>query len=424
VSVVATATAPATSELDAAPGAGRMARRLAEAYVTAAVILGFGAVSRWPPRWWYAATFLAVGALLLAPVSALRRIVVVGPTVLLCLWSAATAAWTTSLPSTLLVLRTQVLLVVALLVVASLLPVADLLRAWVRGIGLALAVTAVYVVVEPATRYRTVHGALLETWRGGFVHKQALATFAAFALPALFAFAGRRRTIAVAAAVVLLLGTRSATGLIAAALATAVWLWLGHAQRVRHASRAGAVAAALLVVLASAGAVAASLSSVASAFGKDTTLTGRTEIWGATIDKALDRPLQGFGTGALFNAPTTDTLDIWRAVRDAPRSAHNGLLQVQVDLGLVGVVLVLVLVLVVVVDGVRLFEREPRVSRWMLTSVAALVPMSVSEPVLSVGGWIGALTVMRIVAVRTAPAPAPVDPTERWAAPPRLARAW
>jgi exopolysaccharide production protein ExoQ len=71
-------------------------------------------------------------------------------------------------------------------------------------------------------------------------------------------------------------------------------------------------------------------------FGRDATLTGRTQLWDASLQMIAARPWLGYGYTASFtlDSPIIRAL-IWQ---DAPH-AHNGWLDVALDLGLVGVTL-------------------------------------------------------------------------------------
>jgi len=75
----------------------------------------------------------------------------------------------------------------------------------------------------------------------------------------------------------------------------------------------------------------------AEAMGRDASLTGRTELWGASVLIGLDKPLLGFGYNAFWLGTEGQSADVWNAVGWAAPSAHNGLLEIWLDLGLVGV---------------------------------------------------------------------------------------
>ena len=81
----------------------------------------------------------------------------------------------------------------------------------------------------------------------------------------------------------------------------------------------------------------ASLETAAEAMGRDPSLTGRTELWAVSALIGLDRPWLGFGYNAFWLGENGQSADVWKVVGWAAPSAHNGLLEIWLDLGAVGV---------------------------------------------------------------------------------------
>ncbi|MBI3544984.1 MAG: O-antigen ligase family protein [Gammaproteobacteria bacterium] len=79
---------------------------------------------------------------------------------------------------------------------------------------------------------------------------------------------------------------------------------------------------------------------IAALTGKDTSLTGRTEIWAIISEHIRYHPLLGTGYGAYWTAGPvagTDSYEFyWRMGTFYPGSAHNGYLEILNDLGWVG----------------------------------------------------------------------------------------
>lgn len=74
--------------------------------------------------------------------------------------------------------------------------------------------------------------------------------------------------------------------------------------------------------------------------GKDPTLTGRTIIWKAVITSAMKRPFLGYGYYAFWNGFKGESINTALAAGDlALGNAENGILQLWLELGLVGVVI-------------------------------------------------------------------------------------
>ena len=68
---------------------------------------------------------------------------------------------------------------------------------------------------------------------------------------------------------------------------------------------------------------------VVQALGRDATFTGRTEIWAELIPIAMDAPILGCGYGGFWV----------RSVESGVNEAHNGYLDVMLELGIVGLLL-------------------------------------------------------------------------------------
>jgi exopolysaccharide production protein ExoQ len=83
----------------------------------------------------------------------------------------------------------------------------------------------------------------------------------------------------------------------------------------------------------------ASVETTAEAMGRDPSLTGRTELWAVSALIGFERPWLGFGYNAFWLGENGQSADVWKVVGWAAPSAHNGLLEIWLDLGAVGVAL-------------------------------------------------------------------------------------
>ena len=81
-------------------------------------------------------------------------------------------------------------------------------------------------------------------------------------------------------------------------------------------------------------------------FGKNSTLTGRTDIWLATINLIRQKPLLGWGYMATWLPTDAPFAEIWDQFRWAIPNAHSAYLDVALQLGLVGLVLLLTIIAV------------------------------------------------------------------------------
>ncbi|MDD3653294.1 MAG: O-antigen ligase [Desulfotomaculaceae bacterium] len=72
-------------------------------------------------------------------------------------------------------------------------------------------------------------------------------------------------------------------------------------------------------------------------FGRDITLTGRTRLWQALGDMIRQRPWLGYGYGAFWLGWEGPSSYIWQSISWEPKTAHNGYLDLWLQLGAVGV---------------------------------------------------------------------------------------
>jgi O-antigen ligase len=77
-----------------------------------------------------------------------------------------------------------------------------------------------------------------------------------------------------------------------------------------------------------------------AALGKDATLTGRTDLWNLVWDMIWKRPWLGYGYGAFwFGGENSVSSELWNAAGWKPPNSHNGLLDLWVNVGLLGVII-------------------------------------------------------------------------------------
>jgi O-antigen ligase len=90
--------------------------------------------------------------------------------------------------------------------------------------------------------------------------------------------------------------------------------------------------------------VSSNFDDLVSYLGRDPTLTGRTLLWESVWEKIKERPFLGYGYSGFWRGWDGPSGDIWLVTGWDPPHAHNGLLDLWLQLGLVGVVLFLVMI--------------------------------------------------------------------------------
>ena len=186
-------------------------------------------------------------------------------------------------------------------------------------------------------------------WKGVFSHKNVLGhTMTVGAIAELYILTGTKarmswHALMLCGCFALVILSRSNTAILLSVfylLGACVFFLL---QRARQYLGIG------LAVLAVLGSTAAALyyaypNLLFDALGSDATLTGRTELWTIVLRFISEKPLLGWGYQAMWLPTDSITIAISKAVGWTVPQAHNSLLEVTLELGLVGLVIVMIFV--------------------------------------------------------------------------------
>jgi len=313
--------------------------------------------------------------------------------------------WSRDEASSILWLRSRGMVTLGIMALVLVLPTADTIKVMRGFVRVVLLVTLFAVATEPLARIHIDPLGVsppLKGWHGFFVHKNVMAAFLVVALATIIEFDKNRwtRWPSLAAIVFLFVVSDSTTGRMAAMVLIATKLWFAANRRLNSRSSA-AFAASTAALLAVTGiAIGASLSAIADAAGKDLTFTGRTKIWAASWQAFLRDPILGHGVNGLFGTPhTSETARTLRDVGFQAGHPHNGLLDVGVQLGVVGLVLVVGVIISLYRSSLRLQVRSPEVAAWALCIVSGIVIMSVGESVF-LGSSIAVFVTIRTLVLR------------------------
>ncbi|MFB2839733.1 O-antigen ligase family protein [Floridanema evergladense] len=144
------------------------------------------------------------------------------------------------------------------------------------------------------------------------------------------------------------------------------------------------------------------LEAIFGAFGKDTTLTGRTEFWPQMLDSIAKRPILGYGVQGFWQSwrGEENPAAHIRAVRGfIPPNGHNGFLDLALEIGCIGLGLFLVSLILNLVRAFNFWGRSKSAeSVFPLLIIAYVIMSNVSETQLFVANYIWFFYV--IVAVR------------------------
>ena len=121
-----------------------------------------------------------------------------------------------------------------------------------------------------------------------------------------------------------------------------------------------------------------------SFLGRDTTLTGRTELWPAVLDMIRQRPWLGYGYGGFWLGWEGESAHVWLwnyyELYLKPVHAHNGLLDLWLNLGLLGMAIFIpqfLLTLLRAVKRVRLTKTAEGL--WPLGFLTLMLTYNITE---------------------------------------------
>jgi O-antigen ligase len=198
--------------------------------------------------------------------------------------------------------------------------------------------------------------------------------------------AAKRRTLLWAMAglsFALVLLSRSATSLVATS-GVLVLLPLLYVLRERSTRTVLLLLLMLLILGSITMVVSLNLEAALQVVGKDTSLTGRVPLWKFLVDQVQDRPWLGAGYSAFWMGWTGPSEFVSNVTGGwYPSHAHNGLLNLALQLGGLGVVLFLVGMTTAAYRALRsLRDGPPEGGIFSLSMLGFLVLTSMSESTL------------------------------------------
>ncbi len=230
------------------------------------------------------------------------------------------------------------------------------------------------------------HGVNAGDWRGLWFEKNALGQMMAISVLASLATAlarptqSLRWTLNALLCLGLVIMSRSGTALIAIGVILGVTTALAFLRR-------GPILGVITVFGAGVvafGAAAAQMIAPGvflALLGKDPTLTGRTDIWASVLRQAAAHPWLGFGYAAFWEKTSAPAAFVRAETGWQVPSAHNGWLDMLVQLGAIGVALcALLLAAAYILALVRALDR--RDGNWALIYLSIFLITAFSESVL------------------------------------------
>jgi O-antigen ligase len=264
------------------------------------------------------------------------------------------------------------------------------LLAWVFGIIIVLSI--LFAIALPSYGLMTFQegGAHAGAWRGVITHKNTFGrlmnlsgiVFLLLAISNPIVYR-KHRWVAwagfVLSAALILLST-SKTALVVF-LTMMLLLPLYRALRGKYTQVVPFMIALVLVVGSTSTLLIDNLPVIATALGRDLTLTGRTDIWEAMLETISERPLFGYG----FNAFWIDwdhevTAYVWKRLEWECPNAHNGVMDLLAELGLSGLIVFLISYAIACVRGVVWLRMTRTIEGvWPLMYFSFLLMYNITE---------------------------------------------
>jgi exopolysaccharide production protein ExoQ len=193
--------------------------------------------------------------------------------------------------------------------------------------------------------YGLDHDAHEGVWTGVFTQKNVCAREMLFLLICLLPYKPEgsnmrwMRRVAILAVLIVTAGTRSKTAFLMAGMMLCFFPALRFMRRLSPGLALVALSSTLLSGLLFFAVALSAAPALVLLIGRDSTMTGRTGIWLAVLDAILKRPLLGYGFAAFWLSLRGESANIVLALRWAVPAAHNGFLEVWLQLGGVGLLL-------------------------------------------------------------------------------------
>jgi O-antigen ligase len=217
--------------------------------------------------------------------------------------------------------------------------IVQMLGAVVCGLGLFLIILLPKFGLARDPRYS-------DAWQGIFIDRTSAAKCLVFLLSPALVFRYRRSGYLRMAYIVLLVTFIVMAHAITAAIAVCIYcLFMAMLFCSRRLERKTAYVLGIFAVVGCIVLVIAALpyaADVLRLFGRDLTLTGRTELWVAVTRSILKRPVLGYGFYAFWLGLKGESAHAIIAAHWMYGYAHNGILDLLLQLGLVGLALFVV----------------------------------------------------------------------------------
>jgi len=177
--------------------------------------------------------------------------------------------------------------------------------------------------------------------------------------------------------VTLLMMAQSATSQACFALGAALIVVTNFSAMKRRPAAVHVLVVTIVLVVAFA-MLSGDVAGIAHAMGRQSNLTGRTDIWAAVLP-VVPSTVVGAGFESFWLGPRVQS--VWRQLSQFMHvnEAHNGYIEVYLNLGLVGVCLIALLLISGYRHAVEAFRSDPAIGGLMLAYLVSAVSYSITE---------------------------------------------
>jgi exopolysaccharide production protein ExoQ len=257
------------------------------------------------------------------------------------------------------------------------------------------AVASIIVALALPSIGRESTESLIGDWRGVFPQKNVLGHVMSIGVFIEMALMIRTRRLSAlnvlktTLCVVLVVLAQSASSLLAVFMAIAV---AGFYMLYRRGTIGAAISAivAVAIILLIGGLLATDLPTVLQLLDRDTSLTGRTDLWPYVMDAIAEKPLAGWGYMAFWTPDGRDATYILNQIRWNAPNAHNGFLELALSLGIAGLAALVVTGIWAVRRCITLVLRRDDLGALLLIISVQLLAANLTESFMlsaSVFGW-------------------------------------
>jgi len=135
-----------------------------------------------------------------------------------------------------------------------------------------------------------------------------------------------------------------------------------------------------VIAVASIAGVAKYSEEILDLMGKDPTLTGRTGVWEIAIERAMERPLLGYGYRAYWTPENKKRLKPTEDWSDSIGHAHNTYIDLMVELGFLGIVAFLFIFSILIFRmAQRLMEHRDVINIWSISCISFIMIRGTTE---------------------------------------------